>query len=529
MKCLRKTFSLFLALIMVFSVVSVNVSAANITTPATGYTKASDVVYKISSGRIANWGARGEVATFLTTYTNDYYKGEDTFDSLSKKSGGHSAGDAYQSTLYRELADLMASSQTFYTYYDGNKNVREFYKYTDCIKSDTSKVALIYDDQIISSTWNGGSTWNQEHVWPKSKLNTSEQIGDIMHLRACDPGQNSGRGNTPYGESGGYYDPGESVRGDCARTILFMYVRWGVTSTMWGKSGVIENVDVLLRWIEEDPVDTWELGRNDSVQSITGVRNVFIDYPEYAWLLFGEAIPKNMPTPSGEAKEIGTGTGSTSSSGSTTSSGSASSSGSTASSGSSAATPSTPQTVCKHTSTTLINAVSANCRTEGYSGDVVCNTCGFIVTKGHSTNRTAHISNDGNYICDICGAAMDCIHKNIVTVNQKPASCNRDGYSGDDCCEDCHEVIRQGFLIPKTNNHTFGEWQTPAGGDDSVPKQRVCSTCGLIETESVAVNADTDHKAMISKIVVRSIIIIVVSLILIGGIVSTVIIVYKKH
>ena len=38
--------------------------------------------------------------------------------------------------------------------------------------------------------------------------------------------------------------------------------------------------DDLLRWIEEDPVDTWELGRNDSVEAITGTRNVFVDYPE---------------------------------------------------------------------------------------------------------------------------------------------------------------------------------------------------------------------------------------------------------
>ena len=57
----------------------------------------------------------------------------------------------------------------------------------------------------------------------------------------------------------------------------------------------------LLAWMEEDPVDTWEMGRNDAVQSITGTRNVFVDYPEYAWLLFGREIPSDMTTPSGEA------------------------------------------------------------------------------------------------------------------------------------------------------------------------------------------------------------------------------------
>ena len=56
---------------------------------------------------------------------------------------------------------------------------------------------------------------------------------------------------------------------------------------------------MLLAWIEEDPVDTWELGRNDSVESILGFRNVFVDYPELAFDLFEEPVPANMQTPSG--------------------------------------------------------------------------------------------------------------------------------------------------------------------------------------------------------------------------------------
>jgi hypothetical protein len=56
--------------------------------------------------------------------------------------------------------------------------------------------------------------------------------------------------------------------------------------------------------MEQDPVDTWEMGRNDAVQSITGTRNVFVDYPEYAWLLFGEECPKDLVTPSREADQL---------------------------------------------------------------------------------------------------------------------------------------------------------------------------------------------------------------------------------
>ncbi|MBQ6431658.1 MAG: InlB B-repeat-containing protein, partial [Oscillospiraceae bacterium] len=65
--------------------------------------------------------------------------------------------------------------------------------------------------------------------------------------------------------------------------------------------GVIESRAVLLQWMQEDPVDTWEMGRNDAVQSITGVRNVFVDYPELAFKLLGESVPANYTTPSGGA------------------------------------------------------------------------------------------------------------------------------------------------------------------------------------------------------------------------------------
>ncbi|MBQ2701948.1 MAG: endonuclease, partial [Clostridia bacterium] len=140
--------------------------------------------------------------------------------------------------------------------------------------------------------------------WPNSKGDGNSE-NDIIMLRPTASDVNSSRGNKAYGESSGYYDPGASVKGDCARIVLYVYTRWGNTtnlSHMWGSNGVIESLDVMLRWMEEDPVDTWEMGRNDVCQNITGTRNVFVDYPEYAWMLFGEEVPDDMITPSGKAK-----------------------------------------------------------------------------------------------------------------------------------------------------------------------------------------------------------------------------------
>ncbi len=308
MKNTRRLLSFLLALVMILGlnpVVSAKPASTFITTPATGYDSADDVVYKTAtvSGKkvIANWGARGETCVFLSDYAEDYYTGNYEWSILSDVAGGTTHSNAPSSSLYKQLQALMTDTHSFYTYYDGNQNVRNYYKYTDCVSSDTSKVALLYRGGLVSSTWNGGSTWNQEHVWPQSKLSGSKQIGDIMHLRPANPSENSSRGNTPFGSGSSYYDPGVSVRGDCARMVLYMYVRWGVTDKMWGTGGVIQSMKTLLEWMEADPVDTWEMGRNDAVQSVTGVRNVFVDYPEYAWLLFGEEVPEDMTTPSGAA------------------------------------------------------------------------------------------------------------------------------------------------------------------------------------------------------------------------------------
>lgn len=72
---------------------------------------------------------------------------------------------------------------------------------------------------------------------------------------------------------------------------------------------VIESLDTLLEWMQEDPVDTWEMSRNDCVQKVQGNRNVFIDYPEFAWLLFGRELPADYDTPSGYAREHGSDAG----------------------------------------------------------------------------------------------------------------------------------------------------------------------------------------------------------------------------
>ena len=287
--------------VIIVSLLPICSSAAS----GTGYTSAADVEYVTVKGYVCNWGVRGEEATFLSSYAESYYTGSYTWDTLSAYDGGTGTTSAPTSELYKALQAMMKSQHKKQTSYG---ETRYLYCYTDCERSDHSKLTLFYSGKSISSTWDYGATWNREHTWPKSKTNypkvensSVNEATDIMSLRPAGVSENTSRWNTAYGESSGYYDPGASVRGDCARIMLYVYVRWGNTGYMWGKSGVMESLDVLLKWMEEDPVDTWEMGRNDAVQSITGVRNVFVDYPEYAWMLFGKEVPADVTTPSDNA------------------------------------------------------------------------------------------------------------------------------------------------------------------------------------------------------------------------------------
>ena len=269
--------------------------------------EAATVDYVYSGSYVYNWGTREQVATFMSPMAEAWYDKNNTdYAELSALSGASSVTGVPSSALYKELKSLMSSNHKTITSYN---DTRSLFQYTDCENSGktSKKISSFYSGTPIGPAWDGGSTWNREHTWPNSKGDASGQgENDIFMLRPTSKSENSSRGNTAYGESNGYYHPNSEsggkydLRGDVARIMLFVYCRWGNTVSMWGSGGVMENRDVLLKWVTEDPVDTWELGRNDSTQSITGTRNVFVDYPELIFILFDTDIPDDYQSPSGE-------------------------------------------------------------------------------------------------------------------------------------------------------------------------------------------------------------------------------------
>ena len=266
----------------------------------TGWHNRGHVYARTRDGLTLNWGVRGEDCGFLTerayAFYPDLYDGQGMgggYDMIGTYAGGTGPSDAPQSPLYQQLRSLLRQKHTHLT---DEAEVRALLRDTDCMVSDANHIASFFSGRKLNAAWDGGKTWKVASVWPADKA-SGGQNEDIIALRPISVQEDAARGSTAYGVSQGYYNPNQDaagnidVRGDTARILLYCYVRWDNQDHMWGKDGVIESVDVLLDWIRQDPVDTWEMGRNEAVESITGCRNPFVDYPELAWALFGRELP----------------------------------------------------------------------------------------------------------------------------------------------------------------------------------------------------------------------------------------------
>lgn len=187
-------------------------------------------------------------------------------------------------TLKSELSRIIASAKS--SSYDAAK---EILTKADTVPGNTGLLYLIYDSRTTTAKWDGASTWNREHVWPDSKLG-SAPTGEPHNLRASTVSVNSSRGNLAfvsgsgtYGRVGSGWYPGDTHKGDVARIILYMHVRWGLSIS----SSVIGDLNMFLRWHQEDPVDAFEINRNNVIYSYVNNRNPFIDHPEFATLIWG--------------------------------------------------------------------------------------------------------------------------------------------------------------------------------------------------------------------------------------------------
>jgi endonuclease I len=117
---------------------------------------------------------------------------------------------------------------------------------------------------------------------------------DIHNLKPADPDENALRSNDYFDYTGtnDTYEPHDDVKGDIARILFYMATMYSdLTLNNDPDSNSSDKtmgiLDILLEWNELDPVDDFERHRNEVLFSYQGNRNPFIDYPEFAELIWG--------------------------------------------------------------------------------------------------------------------------------------------------------------------------------------------------------------------------------------------------
>lgn len=211
--------------------------------------------------------------------------------------------------LLLELRKLITNTHTKETTYG---DLRYLLDDTDGAEDDESKVLCLYSRIKYSGTWDGGNSWNREHVWPKSLAwfpnvgNGDKGAGaDLHHIRPEDNRVNSVRNNDKFGEvnggsevlsskgvksgcysGGGYFEPQDCAKGDTARILFYLFTRYSQADS-YRFTAVAQSLEMLLEWNRLDPVDEWEMERNDETAKIQGNRNPFIDHPELADIIWG--------------------------------------------------------------------------------------------------------------------------------------------------------------------------------------------------------------------------------------------------
>ena len=191
---------------------------------------------------------------------------------------------------------------------------------------------------LASATKEEGMGYNREHLLPQSWFGskTDPMYSDITHVVPTDAKMNGTRSDNPFGEvtdkatqvsssKNGYsrwgtpnknlgapagltkvFEPNDELKGDIARIYFYMMTAYEDVLMSWpwlqsrtatyvfDKEGTAYEplqewfMTMLMRWSEQDPVDSIELARNQSVFRIQGNRNPYVDYPGLEHYVWGE-------------------------------------------------------------------------------------------------------------------------------------------------------------------------------------------------------------------------------------------------
>ncbi len=230
------------------------------------------------------------------------------YDSLEGKSGA---------VLKQAIQDIIANPAVVHAHNYGD--IETILKKADQNPLNSNQVWLMYTEiprskLDIQETGINTGKWNREHIYPQSRggfadgtesipdginLWATTDANDILaghadahHLRAEDGPENSSRGNKDYGEYMGPAGNQGSWKGDVARAVFYMAVRYNALSVVNGNPanttvGQLGDLALLLQWNQTDPKDDFEMNRNNYIYTWQVNRNPFIDYPNLADYIWG--------------------------------------------------------------------------------------------------------------------------------------------------------------------------------------------------------------------------------------------------
>ena len=249
------------------------------------------------------------IATFLNAQPQGYYNGTEGL-----------TGNALKTALHNIIkSDNHVSYSGMWSAYQVTDK-KPGTNYVWDIYSDVPDGTPPYNFTFVTDqcgNYSGeGDCYNREHLWAQSWTNNDgTEKTDLHHVYPTDGWVNNKRGNYAFGEvsnpswtslngsklgnntvsgySGTVFEPIDEYKGDIARALMYVSVRyyqedggWS-TSDMTNKS-VIKDwaMTMLMRWHREDPVSEKEIDRNNAVYGKQGNRNPFVDNMDFAELIW---------------------------------------------------------------------------------------------------------------------------------------------------------------------------------------------------------------------------------------------------
>ena len=254
--------------------------------PATPWTATASAVSGCSGSATSSWFAVGTPTTYDPP--SDYYD------------PARPGGDWYAEPPLKDVLHDIIDEHTVRSY----EAAKTALQLLDEDPYNPDNLILIYTGDSVPKVWDGGSTWNREHMWPSSRYPGGDIYSDLFNLRPCDPSVNSSRGNKPYGTGSGFWDANQGAvhRGNAARTMFYDETRYAELSLVNGHPDDspgdwdMGDLATLLEWHYEDPVTEDERRRNHLLYSSTdnpsyyqANRNPFVDHPELVWSIWGDS------------------------------------------------------------------------------------------------------------------------------------------------------------------------------------------------------------------------------------------------